>query len=377
MEVNIKDYSEKQELKKSSKTLGGYQFNIGFQRGFTDKKKEKIYRELSTLLSSGVTLKKSVQITLQQAKEKKITEIIQQIYENIVEGKSLHVAMEITQKFSTYELYSVKIGEETNNLNKIFSELQLFFNRKIQMRRQIISISAYPIFVVIIAVAVLTFMLKSVVPMFGKVFKQFGKELPELTKNIIYLSNNFTLILVIFLLIFVFFLSFHKLYRESNFYRNFSSTITLKIPFLGSLIRTIYLARFCQTLSLLLGSKLPLLESLDLIKKIIGYYPLESTIDFIKKDIITGKSFGESMETHKIYDRSLVSMLKVAEEVNELDLMLHKVSEQYAKEIEFKTKTFGVIMEPLIITIIGALVGIIMIAMYLPMFDLSKILNSN
>lgn len=378
MEVNIKDYSKKQKAqKKPSKDSKGLRFDISFQRGFTDKNKERFYRELSVLLASGITLKKALEIVLQQTKNKKNKETLQQIFDAIVAGKSLHDSVKRSKKFSAYEVYSIKIGEETNNLKEIFEELRLFFDRRIQIRRQITTISAYPIFVVLIAISVLTFMLKSVVPMFGKVFKQFGKELPSLTKKIIYLSNNFTTILIVFFLIVVAIIVIHRLNRKTNGYRKFFSSLFLKIPFLGPLIRTIYLARFCQTLSLLLGAKLPLIESLDLIKRIINYHPIESTLEEIKKDIITGKPFGESLGKHKIYESSLVSMIKVAEEVNELDEMLNKLSKQYTEEVEFKTKTFGVVMEPLIITIIGGLVGVIMIAMYLPMFDLSKILNAN
>ncbi len=375
MEINIKDYSKRQNSK--NKTSNNFRFNISFQRGFTDKSKEKIYRELSVLLTSGITLKKALEIVLDQIKNKKNKGIIQQIYEDIISGKSLYDSVTRTNKFSAYEIYSIKIGEETNNLKEIFDELQLFFDRKIQLKRQITTISTYPIFVIVIAISVLTFMLKSVVPMFGKVFKQFGKELPSLTKNIIYLSNNFTNILIIFFLTIIIIIGIHRFYRNANGYRNFFASLFLKIPFLGPLIKTIYLARFCQTLSLLLGARLPLIESLNLIKKIINYYPIESTLDTVKKEIILGRSFGESLMQHKIYDSSLTSMVKVAEEVNELDGMLHKLSKQYTEEVAYKTKTFGVVMEPLIITIIGGLVGVIMIAMYLPMFDLSKILNAN
>ncbi len=279
--------------------------------------------------------------------------------------------------FSTYEIYSVEIGEETKNLVHIFNELQLFFYRKTQIKRQVITVSAYPAFVILITILVLVFMLRSVVPMFAKVFKQFGGELPNLTKKIIYLSDNSSFIFGFISVVILVFIGIHFYFRKEDSYRNLISKSVLKIPFFGKIINTIYLARFCQSMSLLLSSKKPLIDSLKLIQKMINYYPIEATINKMTKDIIKGKSLGNSMANFSVYDTNLVSMVKVAEEVNQLDTMFNTLATQYSEDVEYKTKTIGAVMEPLIITIIGLIVGVIMIAMYLPMFDLSKILNRN
>ena len=151
--------------------------------------------------------------------------------------------------------------------------------------------------------------------------------------------------------------------------------MVLRIPFFGGLIRKIYTARFCQSLNLLLGAKTPLIISLELTEKMIGYYPIETTLPKIRKDIMQGVSFGEALQKHKFYNHKLVSMVKVAEQINELDNMFGKLTTQYNEEVEHNTKMIGVVLEPLIIIIIGAVVGVIMIAMYSPMFDLSKIIN--
>lgn len=375
MKIDLTEYSKKKPIDRSEKK--DYNLDFTFFYSFNDKKKEKFYKELKILLQSGVNLKKAIDIILEQTKNKNDKTIIETINKEILNGKSLTLAMKKTGVFSTYEIYSVEIGEETKNLDHIFNELQLFFYRKTQIKRQIITVSAYPAFVIVITILVLVFMLRSVVPMFAKVFKQFGGELPNLTRKIIYLSDHSSFIFGFISIVVLLLVAIHFYFKKENSYRNFISKITLKIPFFGKIINTIYLARFCQSMSLLLSSKKPLIDSLNLIKKMINYYPIESTITKITDDIVKGKSLGNSMANHKVYDRNLVSMIKVAEEVNQLDTMFDTLSTQYSEDVEYKTKTIGVIMEPLIITIIGLIVGVIMIAMYLPMFDLSKILNRN
>ncbi len=374
MKIDITEYSKKDKKIRVQKQDRNSSLDLNFLYSFNDKKKEKLYKELKILLQSGVGLKKAIDIILLQTK-KKDRIVIATIQNEILKGKSLNFAMKKTGVFSTYEIYSVEIGEETKNLEHIFNELQLFFYRKIQIKRQIITVSAYPAFVILITILVLVFMLRSVVPMFAKVFKQFGGELPSLTRKIIYISDNSSFIMGFILAIIVIFTAIHLYFKKEDGYRSFTSNFTRKIPFFGNIINTIYLARYCQSMSLLLSSKKPLIDSLNLIEKMINYYPIESTISKITADIIKGKSLGNSMSKHNVYDTNLVSMIKVAEEVNQLDIMFNKLATQYSEDVEYKTKTIGVIMEPLIITIIGLIVGVIMIAMYLPMFDLSKILN--
>jgi len=378
MKIDISTLPDIRKNKKKKESINDKPFKIdfNFNKKFSDKKKEKFYKELSVLLQSGVNLKRAMDILASQMKKQSDKNLINTINSAIIKGKSLTEAMRQTKQFSPYEYYSIKLGEETKNLEKILTELHLFFYRKIQIRRQIITVSTYPVFVISITIAVLVFMLKSVVPMFAGVFKQFGSELPKLTQKIIYISNHFSTILVVVFLIFAIFLTVYFLFRKTDKYRKIMSGVILKIPFFGKLINTIYLARFCQSLSLLLSAKTPLVNSLDLIKKMIDYYPIESNIDYIKSEVINGKSFGDSLSKFETYDKSLVSMVKVAEEVNQLDVMFDRLSKQYSEEVEYKSKVIGVVIEPLIITIIGLIVGVIMISMYLPMFDLSKILNN-
>jgi len=350
---------------------------LSFSKKVGAKEKEVLYKDLATLINAGVDFKTSMDILANQQKKEYLKQLILDIKAKIVKGKSFYEALEETGKFSAYEYFSIKIGEETKKLDAVLLELHKYFKRQIKLRKQIISVVTYPSFVLVLTFGVLYFMLTYVVPMFKSVFNQFDGDLPALTKNIIALSEKFPSIFIGIVIAVITIVSLVKIYGQNPSFRNFKSKFILKIPFFGRLVKMVYLARYCQFLDLLLTSKTSLTESLDMVKKMIGFYPIESSIDSIRKDVIKGVPFATAMKKHKIYEYKLISMVEVAEEINELDTMFSRLADEYDEEVEHKTKMIGVILEPVIIIVIGLIVGLIMVAMYAPMFDLSKIINGN
>lgn len=375
MSLDLKNFqnSNKEKQVKSPKD---FDLNFNFSKKFNDKKKEIFYRELGMLLKSGVDFKKALEIIKNQTTNQFDNSIIVSIKNKVVEGRSIHESMKETNQFSSYEYYSIQIGEETRKLEDVLHELHKYFVRKIQMRRQIISVLTYPTLVLLVTFLVLYFMLSKVVPMFSSVFKQFGSELPKSTQVIIKLSNNSGLIFGTFFFIVIALVALHQTFKNNNSYRAALTKIILKIPFFGKLIQKIYLSRFCQAMNLLITSRTTLLNSLTLTSKMINFQPIESAIEQIKIDITKGSTLHESLKKHPVFETKLVSMIEVAEQINQLDTMFEKLTEQYNEEINHQTKMIGVILEPMIIIIIGVIVGVIMISMYAPMFDLSKIIQN-
>ena len=149
----------------------------------------------------------------------------------------------------------------------------------------------------------------------------------------------------------------------------------MRLPVFGKLIQKVYLARMCQSLSLLLGAKTPLVNAFTLVEEMIGFYPIESAIKQIKGEIVKGESLHQGLAKFAIFDKRLVSLTKIAEEINQLDKTFERLSKQYQEDIEFRTKLIGTIIEPLIIVVIGLVVGVIMVSMYMPMFNLSNVIK--
>lgn len=337
-----------------------------------DKKKEALYMELSSLLQAGINLKSSFELITADLQKEKDIALYKKIQDAILGGTTFSDALQQTGKFSLYEVYSLQIGEETGKLIEVLFDLAKFYNHKIKQQRKIVSALTYPCLVLSSSLGAVFFMLKFVVPMFGDVFKRFGGKLPWITEKIIAISNamenNFWRVFIILAL----FVCFILLTRKTEKFREIFSKIVLRIPLIGNLVQKIYLARFCNSMRLLISAKLPLLRAIALIRQMIGYYPIESTLQKVEADIMNGKTLHQSLQQFSVYPKKLIQLVKVGEETNQLDYFFGKISEQYVEEVEYKTSTLSSMMEPLIIIFLGLVVGLILISMYLPLFQMSN-----
>ncbi|WP_027421118.1 type II secretion system F family protein, partial [Crocinitomix catalasitica] len=297
------------------------------------------------------------------------------IYETVIKGKSLSQGLAASNKFSEYEFYCIQVGEESNRLVEVLDELIIYYADQSAMKKQITSVMSYPLFVLVITIGLVYFMMTSVVPMFADVFKQFGSELPSLTLKVIYLSENFPKFFIIFISVGggLFFLC--RSQREQIWFRKYTSMLILKVPTVGNIVKIIYLGRMTQSLHLLLSAKTPLIKSLELTHKLVKFYPIQLAINQIQIDIKKGKTMYEGMSNFEIFPKRMLSLIKVGEQVNQLETMMGKLSNQYSTELKYQTTIIGKIMEPLILLIIGGIVGVILVAMYMPMFNLSNIMT--
>ena len=344
-----------------------------FEKKFGQTQKEAFYSELGLLLSSGIDIKTSLEIIEDQLKVKKHKAILEQIKDDIISGQSVWEAIHKHPKtFSVYEYQSIKIGEESGKLPEVLIELGKFYTSTIKLRRQVISTLTYPIVVLTMSVLIVQFMLSFVVPMFSNIFKHTGAELPMTTQLLIKVSAKSGLIFYTLLSLVLAGFFFHKTQQHKIWFRKYTSWFFLKVPVVNELIKKIYLARFCQSMKLLLGSKVLLIDALDLVKNMIGYYPIEFALDTVIKDVYSGKQLHESLAEHGIFPKKLVSLIKVSEEVNAPELIFDKLNQQYTEEIEHQQLVISKIIEPLFLVILGGLVGFILVAMYTPLFKMSS-----
>jgi len=344
-----------------------------FEKNFGNPQKEAFYSELGLLLSSGIDIKTAFEIIEDQQKVKKHKIMLAEIKDDIISGNSVWEAVSKHQKvFSVYEHQSLKIGEESGKLPEVLIELGKFYTSAIKLKRQIISTLTYPVVVLTMSILIVHFMLSFVVPMFTDIFKHTGAELPAVTQLLIKISAKssyifYGIIVLIFLAVMI-----HKTQQHKIWFRKYTAAFFLKITNINELIRKIYLARFCQSMKLLLSSKVLLIDALDLVKNMIGYYPIEHALDTVIKDVYSGKQLHESLGQHTIFPKKLVSLIKVSEEVNAPELIFDKLNHQYTEEIEHQQQLIGKVIEPLFLVILGGLVGFILIAMYTPMFQMSS-----
>lgn len=346
-----------------------------FGKSFGNKKKEDFYTELSVLLKAGINLKESLSLIQENQKKEKLKSFFGEMVDALVSGRSFFEILRDKKEFSEYEYYSIKIGEETGTLARIVEELGKFYSRKNEQRRGLINALTYPIIILITAILVVIFMLRMVVPMFEDIFRQNNVDLPAITKMIVSASNFIKdygwLVLVSILAL----IGLRKTFAKKVWFKRRKDYLLLKLPYVGNFINSVYLAQFTQAVALLTSSKVPMLNSIQLVKKMIDFYPLNEALTHVEKDVLAGKSLNESMAGCKIFDNKMVSLVKVAEETNQTEYIFERLNQQYAIEVQQKSKLLSTLMEPLIIVIVGIFVGVILVAMYLPMFKLSSVVG--
>jgi type IV pilus assembly protein PilC len=342
-----------------------------FGSSWNDKKKERFYGELNVLLTAGVDIRTALELLESEAEKKEEKALYKSILDAVVNGSTMPEAVEKTGKFSAYEFFSLRIGEESGRMTEVLGDLSEYYSKKIKQKRKVTSALSYPLVVVVVAVGAVGFMLRFVVPMFAEMLKRFNTELPGITKSIISASEFMSRFGPWILLSLVALVAFMYSQRKQAWYRKFSAKLVLRIPYIGRIVQKVYLERFCHSMHLLLASRTPLVSALGLVQKMAGFYPLEISLTTIRSDIMHGSSLHESLAKFPIYSRRMISLIRVAEEVNQLDLMFDKLSKQYTEEINHETSILGSVIEPLMIIFLGLMVAVILVAMYLPMFKLS------
>ena len=346
-----------------------------FGKTFGNKKKEDFYTELAVLLKAGITLKDALALLQENQKKEKLQLFYGKMVDDLVSGSSFTEVLQKREEFSEYEYYSVKIGEETGTLAKVTEELGQYYARKNEQRRALTNALTYPVIILVTAILVVVFMLRMVVPMFEDIFKQNKVELPAITKMIISASNAIQDYGFIFLLfIIALLLSKKYLFKDPRF-RKKKDYLLLKMPYLGNFLKVVYLAQFTQAVALLTSSKVPMLNSIQLVSKMIDFYPLQEALSQVEDKVLKGKPLSESLRGDKLFDGKMVSLVKVAEETNQTEFIFERLNQQYAIEVQQKSKLLSTLMEPMIIVVVGIFVGVILVSMYLPMFRLSSVLG--
>lgn len=341
-----------------------------FPKKISDAVRESFYSELGILLGAGVDIKASLDL-IESQQQKKMKDVVRTIKQKIISGASLSEALQLTGQFTAYEYASVHIGEETGRLNDVLRDLSSFYARKIKQRRQLINAVSYPLVIIMTSFGAVFFMLYFIVPMFSDIFKRFGGELPWMTKAIISLSASLTDNFYIIAAVIVGLVAFVWVNYRKEWFIRYQHQLISALPLIGPIVVRIQLARFCSSMALLTSAKIPLLRAIQLMRQMITFYPLQRSFATLEQDIINGKHLHESMSNFPVFDQRMIALLKVGEEVNQLDLFFQKLAQTYTEEAEHKTSVLGTFIEPFIIIFLGLVVGIILIAMYLPMFQIS------
>ena len=371
---NIKQHQNKFFVKQKRTSVLQKEI-VFFKKIFSNKVKEDFYTELSVLLKAGVNLKDALELLYKSQKKEHNKALVESLINSVIAGNSFSESIKENKIFTKYEYVSLKIGEETGNIAEISEQLGDFFARKNEQKRHLVNGLAYPIIIISTALLVVVFMLQFVVPIFQDIFKQQSIELPGITLFVISVSDliqsygSYFLVLTIIL-----FLIYQKL-KYTHWFKKLKDNILSKIPFFGNFIKTVYLSQFTQALTLLTASKVPLVTSINIVAQMIDFSPLNTALIEVEQELLKGKSFSKCIEGHNLFDDKMVALVKVGEETNQNEYIFKRLNNQYTTTVQHQSKLLSTIMEPFIIIIVGVFVGVIVIAMYLPMFKMSSMVG--
>ncbi|EKF9984404.1 type II secretion system F family protein [Vibrio cholerae] len=334
-------------------------------------------RQLATMLTTGVPIVQALKLVGDNHRKAEMKSILAQITKSVEAGTPLSKAMRTASAhFDTLYVDLVETGEMSGNLPEVFERLATYREKSEQLRAKVIKALIYPSMVVLVALGVSYLMLTMVIPEFESMFKGFGAELPWFTQQVLKLSHwvqAYSLWAFIAITAAIFGL---KALRKNSFQiRLKTSRLGLKFPIIGNVLAKASIAKFSRTLATSFAAGIPILASLKTTAKTSGNVHFETAINEVYRDTAAGMPMYIAMRNTDAFPEMVLQMVMIGEESGQLDDMLNKVATIYEFEVDNTVDNLGKILEPLIIVFLGTVVGGLVVAMYLPIFNLMSVLG--
>lgn len=328
-------------------------------------------RQFATLLRAGVTVVDATMILAEQTDSKHLRRALLNIEQDLREGNPLSEAVgKFPKIFTPMFVNMVRAGEVGGNMDETLERLADHFEKQHFTRQKIVSALTYPLVVGFIAIAVVIFLLVAVVPTFVKMFADMGAKLPAITRFVLsasgFMQVYWWLVVLAFIGVAVLF-TFLRSRPKSKYYLDY---IALRMPIFGKMLQKAAIARMMRTLSSLFSSSVPILQAMSIVERIVENEVMAKVIRESRDSLEKGRSMTEPMKQHWAFPPLVTQMIAIGEETGALDSMLGKVADFYEKEVEAGTDRLKSLIEPLMIVLLAGLVGTIVTAIIVPMFDM-------
>jgi type IV pilus assembly protein PilC len=353
------------DSKRTSKEI-----NLEFMQRVKLRDLAVLTRQLATMITSGVTILRALYVLEGQTESKLLRETLTKVRKDVEAGLALSDALERHPKvFSPLYVAMIRSGETGGILEDSLQRISDQLEKEDALRRQVRAAMVYPGVVVTFALAVMLALVAFIVPVFAKVFKDFGGKLPALTRFTVGMSHLITgrwylVILVVGAVVF----GFIK-WKKSTWGRPQWDTLKLRVPLkIGDTVQKVSLARWSRTFSALVSSGVPILQAIDIVGKTAGNAVVERSMSQVTDSVKRGGTIAGPLKDTPVFPAMVVDMISVGEETGALDTMLTKVADFYEEEVSAAVKAITSILEPVMIIVVGGMVGFIVISMYLPLF---------
>lgn len=334
-------------------------------------------RQIGSLLSAGVVIIQALGMLSKNTENKRFAKVIKKVQQSVEKGETLADSMmEHKNIFTSFMIHMIKAGEASGNLDSAFVRLADHFDNEAATKSKVKKAMIYPIAILVVMVGVIFVMMLFVVPNFSEMFAGMGTDLPKITLMIINMSNYFTkrwyLIIGVVILIIVAL----QMFSKSETGKMIFGRLALTMPLFGKLTVKSSTARFARTISTLISTGVPMMEALDITSRTIDNTIIKKAILSVKDDVSKGSSLSAPIASVKVFPDLVSDMIAIGEETGDLDGMLVNLANYYDEEVKVATDSLLEIMQPLIIVVMAAIVGVFVAAMMSPIMKMYKMLDT-
>ncbi len=336
-----------------------------------DKEMAIFTRQFSTMIDAGLPLVQCLNILAEQSESKNLRDVTGRVARSVEQGSTLADSLRRHPRaFDDLFTNMVEVGESGGILDIVFQRLAAYIEKAAALKRKVKGAMIYPASIISVAFLVVIFMLTFVIPTFTKMFKDLGADLPLPTQVVVWLSEFVrTYILLIIAAVVGCVFAIRAYYRTEKGQGTIDALL-LKVPVMGTLIRKVAVARFTRTLGTLVSSGVPILEGLRITARTAGNKVVEKAVLQCRAAVTAGKTLAEPLKASGVFPPMVIQMISVGEQTGALDAMLSKIADFYDDEVDVAVSSMTALLEPIMIVVLGVLIGGLVVAMYLPIFKL-------
>ncbi|MBI3321080.1 MAG: type II secretion system F family protein [Candidatus Omnitrophica bacterium] len=333
-------------------------------------------RQLATMVDSGIPIAQALEVLADQMDDRNFRHILKKVRDDIETGSSLSEAISRHPRvFSDFFMNMLRAGESSGRLDEILDRVAAYLEKVSIIQGKVKASLFYPAFVSILAFGITTFLLVVIVPKFKEIFTTLGGQLPLPTQVLLNLSEFMKKYLVYEIIFCIVAATLLRLYINTAGGRFWFDRMTLKIPVIGKLLQKVVIARFSRTLATLVKSGVPILSSLEIVAKTSGNKVVEATVMSARASIKEGENIADPLSHSKVFPPMVTRMISVGEKTGELEKMLTKIADFYESEVDAAITALTSLIEPMVIAVLGVIIGGIVIALFLPIFKLTSLIH--